>query len=200
MLPKQKEMDGIVRQIYEAIEQKSHLRNTLLLLLGDHGMNEKGNHGGDSPSEIASALTFISPHLKSISNGLESPVAATKDYEYYSVVNQIDVVPTFAGLLGFSIPASSAGIFIPQFLSLWQSSNDKVQILFKNAKQMMGALEMKYNMNSLDIASCTSYCTGCPSQESRAVCFWEAVKRAEEGRKMLQNTSSEDLTQAINDV
>ena len=200
MRSKQIEMDGIVRQIYEAIEQKHHLRKTLLVLLGDHGMNEKGNHGGDSPSEIASALTFMSPRFKSISKEFVSPVAATKDYEYYPVVNQIDIVPTLASLLGFSIPVSSAGRFIPYFLDLWQSSDDKRQVLLQNAKQKMGAFEMKYNMSAMDTTSCTSYCEGCLSQESRVVCLWDVVKRAEEDRKLSQNMNSEVLTEAINDV
>ena len=200
MLPKQIEMDGIVQQIFEAIENKSHLRNTLLVLLGDHGMNEKGNHGGDSPSEIASALTFMSPRFKSISKGLESPLAATTGYEYHPVVNQVDIVPTLAGLLGFSIPASSVGRLIPQFLSLWQSSDDRVRILLNNAKQMMGAFEMKHNVSAVDISPCTSYCESCPGLESRVVCFWEAVKRAEEDQKVSQTTSYDDLIRAINDV
>lgn len=200
MLPKQREMDSVVREIYGAIEQKPHLHDTLLVLLGDHGMNEKGNHGGHSPSEIASALTFMSPRFKYISKGLPSPVTPTKDHEYYSVVNQIDIVPTFAGLLGFTIPVSSVGIFIPQFLGLWQSSDDKLQLPLKNAQQMMGVFEMKYNVSALDTTSCTSYCEGCPSQESRVMCFWQAVKFAEENRQMSQNTGSEDLIRAIYDV
>ena len=200
MLSKQIEMDSIVRTIYEAIKQKYHLRNTLLVLLGDHGMNEKGNHGGGSPSEIASALTFISPRFRSIAKGLESPVAATKDYQYYSVVNQIDLVPTIAGLLGFSIPLSSAGRFIAPFLDLWQRSDDKLQILLNNAKQMLGAFEIKYNMSTRDTISCTKHCERCPSQESRVGCLWEAVERAQKDREMSQNTSSEGLIHAIYDV
>lgn len=200
MLPKQIEMDSIVRQIFEAIEQKSHLRNTLLVLLGDHGMNEKGNHGGNSPSEVASALVFMSPRFKSISIALESPVAAPKGYEYYSVVNQIDIVPTLASLLGFSIPVGSVRILIPQFLGLWQNPDDKLQILLRNAKQMMGVFKRKYDISAIDTTSCAISCEGCPSQESRVVCFWKAVKRAEEDRNKTQNTSSEDLTRVISDV
>lgn len=200
MLSKQKEMDSIVRQVYGAIEQKAHLRNTLLVLLGDHGMTEKGNHGGNSPSEIASTLALISPGFKSISKGLKNPVAAVGNYEYHSVVNQIDIVPTFAGLLGFSIPANSAGRFIPQCLSLWQDPIDKLQILLKNAKQMMGAFETKYNVSNLDTVSCKSYCEGCPNQETQVVCLWESVKRAVEDQRLSQNISSEELSQAIHDV
>ena len=193
-------MDNIVRQIYKAIEQKSHLCDTLLILLGDHGMNEKGNHGGDTPSEIASAMVFISPCFKFLSKRLESPIAATKGYEYYSVVNQIEIVPTLAGLLGLSIPVRSVGMFIPELLGLWQSSDDKLQILLKNAEQMMGVFETEYNMNAINILPCASSCEFCPSQESRVVCLWEVVKRGREDRKMSQNKSSEALTLAINDV
>lgn len=65
---------------------------------------------------------------------------------------------------------------------------------------MVDILDMRYGISAIDTTSCASYCNGCPSQESRVVCFWEAVKRAEEDRNMFRNTSSEDLTQAINDV
>lgn len=197
MLPKQAEMDGVVQQIYEAIERKSHLQNTLFVLTGDHGMNEKGNHGGDSPSEIAAAMTFISPRFTSISKGLESPVAATKNYEYYSIVNQIDIVPTLAGLLGFTIPLSSVGIFIPEFLDLFQSFDDGLQILLKNAKQMMNVFETKYDVTAMDSNSCGSQCVGCPSEEGRVVCLWETVRHAEQEWETSQNTSSEELTRAI---
>jgi len=44
MIPKQREMDSIVKQVYEAMETKQKLQSTLLVLLGDHGMNDAGLH------------------------------------------------------------------------------------------------------------------------------------------------------------
>lgn len=193
-------MDGVVQLIYEAIEHKPHLQKTLFILTGDHGMNEKGNNGGDSPSEIAAAMTFISPRFKSISKGLKSPLTATKNYEYYSVINQIDIVPTLAGLLGFSIPVSSVGIFISDFLDLFQSFDGGLQILLQNAKQMMDVFEMKYNVTAMDSTSCGSHCEGCPNEESRVICLWETVRRAERKWKTLQDPSGEELTRAIHVV
>ena len=35
MLPKQREMDGIVEHIYNSMERESHLKSSLLVLLGD---------------------------------------------------------------------------------------------------------------------------------------------------------------------
>ena len=35
--------------------------DTLLLVLGDHGMTRTGDHGGDSPDELDAALFVYSP-------------------------------------------------------------------------------------------------------------------------------------------
>lgn len=120
MLPKQFEMDGIVKQIYENIESKDHLRSTLLVLCGDHGMNDAGNHGGSASGETSPALVFISPRLRSISSGFECPAnAPEREFEYYTVVEQSDIVPTLAGLLGFPVPLNNLGVFIPDLLYFW---------------------------------------------------------------------------------
>src|SRR5690606_10794930 len=69
MVAKQREMDGIIRQIYTAMESEEHLRSTLLVFCGDHGMNDAGNHGASSAGETSPALVFISPHLRSLTGG-----------------------------------------------------------------------------------------------------------------------------------
>lgn len=120
MLPKQEEMDGIVKQIFEAMENKRHLGSTLLILCGDHGMNDAGNHGGSSPGETSPALVFISPKIREISQGTRCPVMPRADYRYYDFVEQSDIVPTIAGLLGLPVPRNNLGIFIPQLLHFWR--------------------------------------------------------------------------------
>lgn len=200
MLPKQAEMDSVVQLIYEAIQHKPHLEKTLFILNGDHGMSEKGNHGGDSPSEIAAAMTFISPRFNYFSKGLESPLAATPNYEYYRVINQIDIVPTLAGLLGFSIPVSSVGIFISDFLDLFQSFDDGLLMRLKNAKQIMDVFRTNFNMTAIDSASCGTHCGSCQNEEGRVVCLWDMVRRAEQEWQTSQTTRAEDLTRAISDV
>ena len=120
MLPKQLEMDGIVKRIYENMESKDHLRSTLLVLCGDHGMNDAGNHGGSASGETSPALVFISPRLRSISSGSKCPaIIPTNEFQYYKVVEQSDIVPTLAGLLGFPMPLNNLGVFIPDLLQLW---------------------------------------------------------------------------------
>lgn len=121
MLPKQHEMDGIVRQLYEAMSTESHLQSTLLVVCGDHGMNDAGNHGASSAGETSPALVFVSPKLKHLSNQLQSPLEDRDDFRFYSFVTQSDLAPTLAALLGFPIPKNNLGAFIPDFLPLWTS-------------------------------------------------------------------------------
>ena len=119
MIPKQREMDEIVRQVYTAMENHDYLEKTLFILCGDHGMNDAGNHGGSAPGETSPALVFISPKLRDISPGKRSPVPIIEDFQYYSTVEQSDVAPTLAGLLGFPVPRNNLGVFIVDFLPFW---------------------------------------------------------------------------------
>ncbi|KAL1619903.1 major facilitator superfamily transporter protein [Neofusicoccum ribis] len=137
MVLKQVEMDAIVKQIYEAMENQSHLKDTLLVLCGDHGMNEGGNHGGSAPGETSPALVFMSPKLKKISNGLPCPSSPSQDFDYYTKVEQSDIAPTLAGLLGFPVPLNNLGVFIPDFLPLWSKGSDRAQLLMRNAFQIL---------------------------------------------------------------
>lgn len=67
-MEKQREMDNVIRTIYEYVaedDQKRRKRSsgasgTLIVLCGDHGMNEAGNHGGSSDYETS---TVSSPML-----------------------------------------------------------------------------------------------------------------------------------------
>lgn len=122
MIPKQREMDGIVQQIYDAIETEPALNSTLLVLCGDHGMNDAGNHGGSTTGETSPALVFISPKLKVVTSGFEAPAPFEDDFQYYSTVEQSDIVPTLAALLGFPVPRNNLGAFIVDFLPFWPES------------------------------------------------------------------------------
>lgn len=120
MVPKQVEMDHIIQQIYEEMNTRTHLGSTLLVVCGDHGMNDAGNHGGSTDGETSPALVFLSPKLKTISHPAECPIVLSKpNFNYYSRIEQSDIAPTLAGLLGFPVPLNNLGIFIPDFLSFW---------------------------------------------------------------------------------
>lgn len=56
MSEKLKQMDEMVRNITQRLD-----KNTILFVLGDHGMTHTGDHGGDSDEELDAALFVYSP-------------------------------------------------------------------------------------------------------------------------------------------
>lgn len=167
MLPKQQEMDDIVRKIYTAIELHHHLESTLFVLAGDHGMNDAGNHGGSAPGETSPALLLMSPKFgKVFPGGMECPTPPREgEFDFYTTVEQSDVVPTLAGLLGFPVPKNNLGVFIPKFLELWDGMyliylslivksqvtisdqrkvGDRVEIMLRNARQLLEIVRAAY--------------------------------------------------------
>lgn len=135
MASKHQEMDAVVNEIYTAMQQKSHLQSTLFVLCGDHGMNDAGNHGGSSAGETSPALLFISPKLQALGAQLQSPIEQLDDLQYYQTVEQADITPTLAGLLGMPIPLNSLGVFIPEFLDMWDSGVYSCLILLRTTDQ-----------------------------------------------------------------
>lgn len=177
MPAKQREMDGIIQQIYEALSSNDHLQNSLLVLLGDHGMNEAGNHGANSAGEVSTALTFISPKFASIFEGHPCPASFVEDFAYYDEVDQSDVAPTLAALLGFPVPKNSLGVVIPKFLDMWTNKTDQYSILFQNAQQIQQVAYATYP-EAFDSIGGLSSCTDKRSltENQRLACKWFAVQ------------------------
>ncbi|KAK3676323.1 major facilitator super transporter protein [Recurvomyces mirabilis] len=156
MLPKQEEMDGIVKSIYEAMESQPHLAKSLLVLAGDHGMNAGGNHGGSGPGETEPALLFASPKFKERKNPTtyECPTSPKEgtEFHYYRKVQQSDIVPTLAGLLGMPISKNSLGVFIGELAEAWSDASRKAQIMYQNARQISKIVEAAYGADAYSTA------------------------------------------------
>lgn len=99
---KLKQMDRVIREIISALDDE-----TLLVVMGDHGMDTKGDHGGESDDEVEAALWMYSK--KAVfghgHNGRLEPPQTAKERP----VSQIDLVPTLALLLGMPIPFNNLG-------------------------------------------------------------------------------------------
>ncbi|KAI1504236.1 GPI ethanolamine phosphate transferase [Biscogniauxia marginata] len=178
MVPKQREMDGIVRQIYEAMETQPHLQSTLLVFCGDHGMNDAGNHGASSPGETSAALVFVSPKLKAISKGINAPADFAEDFQYYSVIEQSDLAPTLAALLGFPVPRNSLGSFILDFLPFWPKVHDQFQILMRNARQIHDIITATLSSSPTSDQLGEKFCHDPASTSEELVCEWQRVSKA----------------------
>ncbi|KAK0722981.1 GPI ethanolamine phosphate transferase 3-like protein [Lasiosphaeria miniovina] len=102
MTKKLRQMDTFIRDLAATMDEK-----TVLIVMGDHGMDEKGDHGGESDDEVEAALWMYSP----------KPVFGRTDPQFVTPpataklrpVNQIDLVPTLALLLGIPIPFNNLG-------------------------------------------------------------------------------------------
>lgn len=138
MPAKQVEMDEILKQIYENVDNE-----TLICVMGDHGMNDVGNHGGSSAGETSAALALISKKLRGYTPpaeqiGVQLPVQNADgevDYQYLTRIQQVDIVPTLAALFNFPIPKNSVGILIQETLQLLDPKLAKIKLL-ENLKQL----------------------------------------------------------------
>ncbi|KAL1306452.1 hypothetical protein AAFC00_005150 [Neodothiora populina] len=102
MAAKLEEMNDVLKRIMEAISD-----DTLLVVMGDHGMDAKGDHGGESDDEVEAALWMYSKaglFGRSSAAGVQPPRTAKE-----RPVEQIDLVPTLSLLLGMPVPFNNLG-------------------------------------------------------------------------------------------
>ena len=102
MTGKLQQMDDVLRRIIEALDEE-----TLLVVMGDHGMDAKGDHGGESDDEVEAALWMYSKKGVFGRSNAEFllPPATAKERP----VGQIDLVPTLSLLLGVPVPFNNLG-------------------------------------------------------------------------------------------
>ncbi|PLB34497.1 mannose-ethanolamine phosphotransferase LAS21 [Aspergillus candidus] len=176
MIPKQHEMDSVVSQVYLALEEEKHLESTLFVLCGDHGMNDAGNHGGSSVGETSPALLFISPKFQPKGAHGQSPIEPIHDLQYYQTVDQPDLTPTLASLLGLPIPLNSLGVVIPELLMMWDHGHERTKILLDNARQLLKTVRGSFPRYEFDPNKVTADCDSGHADGIEAVqCAWFRV-------------------------
>ncbi|KAJ9128051.1 hypothetical protein QFC24_000342 [Naganishia onofrii] len=135
MTDKLAQMNDVLTRVVDKMDD-----DTLLVVLGDHGMDSRGDHGGDGTAETAAALWMYSKSrpivplaestIKYYTTGLLGDNA-----QQVRTVNQIDLVPTLAFALGVPIPFNNIGKVIPE---IFQGTDDDDLILAvaRNAEQV----------------------------------------------------------------
>ncbi|KAL4899648.1 hypothetical protein BDW74DRAFT_163051 [Aspergillus multicolor] len=102
MAAKLNQMDHVIRELVAKIDD-----STLLVVMGDHGMDSKGDHGGESADEVDAALWMYS--RKGIFGRTSKETVMPPKYARERFVPQIDLVPTLSLLLGLPIPFNNLG-------------------------------------------------------------------------------------------
>ncbi|XP_067666675.1 GPI ethanolamine phosphate transferase 3-like [Haliotis asinina] len=125
MAEKLSQMDQMLSNVTREMKD-----DTVLFVLGDHGMTRTGDHGGDSDDELEAGLFVYSP----------SQLTAT-DYKPDAVnkVAQTDLVPTLALLLGVPIPFSNLGMVIKDLFthcSWWKTSISEIKQVYHAVKAL----------------------------------------------------------------
>ncbi len=167
MKSKLEQMDDVLRRVVDAMDDE-----TLLVVLGDHGMDAKGDHGGDGELETSAAMWVYSKHVPLSDESLNLPplMHTTRSFPRSPVphrsIQQIDILPSIALLLGLPIPFNNLGSIIPELFMRSSSSStpsSRVSILDEvvrlNAKQVLSYLrayaatgEMKDTLSTLEAA------------------------------------------------
>ena len=108
MKRKLNQMDDVIRNISRSFDNAN--TSSLLVVIGDHGMTQQGDHGGDEVNELETAM-FVH----------------TNKIDYFSVaqdklltVSQIDLVPTLSWFLHTMIPFSSLGMMMIDLIPVEQ--------------------------------------------------------------------------------
>uniref|UniRef100_A0A182Q0K4 Uncharacterized protein n=1 Tax=Anopheles farauti TaxID=69004 RepID=A0A182Q0K4_9DIPT len=102
MRRKLREMNDVIRNVSERMAD-----GTTLLVVGDHGMTKTGDHGGETEDEVEALLfayTKGAPLLPRTYDGSAD------------TMQQIDLVPTLAAMLGVPVPYSNLGQIVFQLL------------------------------------------------------------------------------------
>lgn len=129
---KLKEVNHLLQNIVDKLDTRD-----LLIVMGDHGMDHKGDHGGDSPEETDAGLWLYSKTPLTPGQVLGLRTFSTSDdtleelllhapedgeaAEFFALdgqkrrsVPQISLVPSLSLLLGLPIPFNNLGTVIPE--------------------------------------------------------------------------------------
>ncbi|KAM4640260.1 GPI ethanolamine phosphate transferase 3 isoform 3-T4 [Amazona ochrocephala] len=139
MAKKLTQMNEMLRSLVD------HLGNdTLLLVAGDHGMTETGDHGGESEKEVNAALFVYS----------RTPLFGTGPPEEPEAIPQVNLVPTVALLLGVPIPYSNIGEVMAELFSgdgdTVSAALQQLSVYHINAKQVDRFLQ-SYSLVAQDL-------------------------------------------------
>ncbi|KAJ7783471.1 hypothetical protein DFH07DRAFT_900497 [Mycena maculata] len=142
MKDKLQQMNRVLTRVVELLDD-----DTLLVVLGDHGMDRSGDHGGDGTLETSSALWIYSKGAElaadtsAIPSGLLQYTTFPKAPTSHRSIQQVDIVPTLSLLLGLPIPFNNLGSIIPELFWRDRKGTGLTRALEINVAQIKSYLD-----------------------------------------------------------
>ncbi|KDR72845.1 hypothetical protein GALMADRAFT_212861 [Galerina marginata CBS 339.88] len=144
MQAKLQQMNDVLTRAVQLLED-----DTLLVVLGDHGMDRSGDHGGDGNLETSSGMWIYSKGV-ALTQTSSTPPSGLLQFKTFPGSNtphrsiqQIDILPTISLLLGVPIPYNNLGSVIPELF--WRGGGGGRQSLARalqaNVAQIMAYLD-----------------------------------------------------------
>jgi hypothetical protein len=114
-----RQIDAYLRQIMRLVDPA----NSVLIVTSDHGLMEDGGLGGDEPELTSLPWVMVGEYVVP---GIYSPV------------DQVDVAPTIAALLGTRLPTSAQGRPLYEMLRLDEDSLTQGYLVLASQKVTLG--------------------------------------------------------------
>ncbi|XP_060100263.1 GPI ethanolamine phosphate transferase 1 [Heteronotia binoei] len=141
-------VDEGIKEIVSLVEDfYGNDSNTAFILTSDHGMTDWGSHGAGHPSETLTPLVAWGAGIKSpqrvSSQQFEDEFLKEWKLETWrrQDVNQADIAPLMASLIGVPFPLNSVGILPLGYLN--NTARFKTESMFTNAAQILEQFKVK---------------------------------------------------------
>lgn len=142
-------VDSGVSELVSIIEDFfDHDGRTAYVFTSDHGMTNWGSHGAGHPSETLTPLVAWGAGVQSAHRVTEPQPyndGYLKDWKLEDIrrvdVNQADIAPLMASLIGVPIPVNSVGVL--PLLYLNNSEQFKAESMYTNAIQVLEQFKVK---------------------------------------------------------
>ncbi|KAK4474494.1 hypothetical protein MN116_001643 [Schistosoma mekongi] len=125
-----REMDEALHSILEALINSSSFvsKNWLFILTGDHGISDKGSHGGSTSGEKTTGLFMLGSNWNKTNDHSTKTCVADLDLPKSQ---QVDLATLIGLITGSGIPSKSLGVLSSTWLNnIWSTNEDRLKVLY----------------------------------------------------------------------
>jgi hypothetical protein len=133
--------DDLLKEIASALD----LKQDTLLIVSDHGQIERGGHGGQEKINLLEPLVMVGAGVR---------------VGKYPDIQQVDIAPTAAALLGTTIPAIAQGYVLTDMLELSTDQQTKINTALLTQKNQLAKAYIKAIGGSEVIQTATDSAAG----------------------------------------